>query len=368
MSQKRKNCITVTLAALFCLGFLAGLVLGGERLYSESERRLLARRPELSMSGLLSGDFMEQAEDWGKDQFPLRESFRSLKALTARYLLGQRVVNGLYTAQGHLCAAEEEWNSAMTDHAAERFGYIYDRYLEPAGSRVWLSVVPDKHYYLAREAGILSMDYEGLVQSLREQTPGMDYIDLFPLLSADSYYRTDSHWRQEALAPVAGALAEAMGAELSGEYETVKLDEPFYGVYAGQWAMPVKPDELSYQTNALLDSCTVTSWDKGYPEPAFMYDLSAAGGRDPYEMFLCGADALVTVENPAAPAERELIVFRDSFASSLVPLLAEAYSRITLVDIRYVRSDYLEQLVDFHGQDVLFLYSTSLLNNSLALG
>ena len=367
MAPRIKNWITAGLAALFCAGGLLGLVLGGGRLYSESERRLLAERPELTLQSLQSGDFMEQAEDWAKDQFPLRESFRRIKALAARYLLGQRVVNGLYRSQGHLCAVEKELNGAMLDHAAERFGVIYESYLEPAGSQVWLSIVPDKHYYLAAEGLCLRMDYEALVQTMREEMPYAEYVDLFSLLSIDDYYRTDSHWRQERLGPAAQALAQAMGAELSADYETVTLSTPFYGVYAGQSALPTEPDGLSYCTNDVLEGCTVTSWDKGYPEPAQMYDLTAAEGRDPYEMFLCGADALVTVENPAAPAEKELIVFRDSFASSLVPLLAEAYGKITLVDIRYVQSDYLENFVDFHGQDVLFLYSTSLLNNSLAL-
>ncbi|MBQ8010603.1 MAG: hypothetical protein IJ265_03530, partial [Oscillospiraceae bacterium] len=97
------------------------------------------------------------------------------------------------------------------------------------------------------------------------------------------------------------------------------------------------------------------------------YDMEKAAGRDPYELFLCGADALVTIENPEAASDRELIVFRDSFGSSLVPLLAEGYSKITVIDIRYVQPAMLGNLVEFKGQDVLFLYSTLILNNSLAL-
>ena len=73
------------------------------------------------------------------------------------------------------------------------------------------------------------------------------------------------------------------------------------------------------------------------------------------------------IDNPAAATDRELVVFRDSFGSSLVPLLVEGYARVTLIDIRYVNSAYLGNFVDFHGQDVLFLYSTLLLNDSLAL-
>ena len=63
----------------------------------------------------------------------------------------------------------------------------------------------------------------------------------------------------------------------------------------------------------------------------------------------------------------ELIVFRDSFGSSLAPLLVQGYARVTLVDIRYLQPELLGQLLDFHGQDVLLLYSTLVLNSAGAI-
>ena len=95
-----------------------------------------------------------------------------------------------------------------------------------------------------------------------------------------------------------------------------------------------------------------------------VYDLEKASGNDPYEIFLSGPVSLMTIENPLADTEKELVVFRDSFGSSLVPLLAEGYSKVTLVDIRYIQSDFLANFVDFRDKDVLFLYSTVVLNNS----
>lgn len=98
-----------------------------------------------------------------------------------------------------------------------------------------------------------------------------------------------------------------------------------------------------------------------------MYDMEKAEGKDPYEMFLSGTRPILTIENPHVDNGEELIVFRDSFGSSLVPLLAKAYEKITILDIRYVNSSMLGQFVEFGDQDVLFLYSTMLLNSSLAL-
>ena len=80
--------------------------------------------------------------------------------------------------------------------------------------------------------------------------------------------------------------------------------------------------------------------------------------------FLSGSRSLLTIQNPNGVAGKELIVFRDSFGSSLIPLLLQNYETVTVVDIRYVQIDLLDRFVDFHGQDVLFLYSTLVLNNS----
>ncbi|MBQ2264154.1 MAG: hypothetical protein II341_02020, partial [Oscillospiraceae bacterium] len=68
-----------------------------------------------------------------------------------------------------------------------------------------------------------------------------------------------------------------------------------------------------------------------------------------------------------AKSQRELVVFRDSFGSSLIPLLVKDYATVTVVDTRYVSPDLLGQYLEFEKQDVLFLYSTLILNNSLAL-
>ena len=80
-------------------------------------------------------------------------------------------------------------------------------------------------------------------------------------------------------------------------------------------------------------------------------------------MFLSGSLSLITIENPNANTEKELILFRDSFSSSLAPLLIPGYAKITMVDIRYIQSDLLDSWIDFDNQDVLFLYSTLVLNH-----
>ena len=95
--------------------------------------------------------------------------------------------------------------------------------------------------------------------------------------------------------------------------------------------------------------------------------MGKANGPDLYEVLLSGAQPLLTIENPAGKADRELVIFRDSFGSSLAPLLLESYGKVTLVDIRYMHPDQVESYVNFQNQDVLFLYSALILNSSRSL-
>lgn len=131
--------------------------------------------------------------------------------------------------------------------------------------------------------------------------------------------------------------------------------------------MPVAADELYYLDSEVLRQCKVTSYDTGKAEDTVIYNMEKANGNDAYELFLSGTSALQIIENPNAAAERELVVFRDSFGSSLIPLLVDSYSKITVIDTRYVQSKMVGKLVDFHGQDTLFIYSTVILNNSMSL-
>ena len=55
------------------------------------------------------------------------------------------------------------------------------------------------------------------------------------------------------------------------------------------------------------------------------------------------------------------------FGSSMAPLLVSDYSKVTLVDTRYIAPKLVGNFVDFEGADVLFLYSTLILNQSAAL-
>lgn len=329
--------------------------------YSSSERRVLEPLPTLNVQTIINGEFMKKFESYTQDQFPLRDSFRTIKSFSVLNIFNQSDNNDIFIKNGYLAKLEYPINKNMIDNAADKFEYLYNKYLDESNN-VYLSVIPDKNIFLSD----MAIDFDEFVKMLTDKTSFMEYIDIFDLLTLEDYYKTDTHWKQECITDIAKRLLDRMGTKVNTEFKENVLTDKFNGVYTGQIALPVKPDTLKYLTSGATDSCVVTSFDTGVAKEKIIYDLSLANSRDPYEMFTGGSDALITIENKNAKTDKHLIMFRDSFGSSIAPLFVEGYEKITLIDTRYINPDMLGQFVDFKNADVLFLYSTIVLNNSMS--
>jgi len=365
MTDRTRNIAVVAAAVLIIFGLAVWAWVKPPQQSSESERRLLEQWPEITLQEVLQTKWMSRFESYTLDQFPARDAMRTVKAAAVYGLFAQSDNNGLYFKDGHISKQDYPMNDYMLQNAADKMRSVYDQYL--TGMDVYFSIVPDKNYHLSGEGGGLFMDYAAMEEFMKAQTGYMQYIDITGTLGIDDYYYTDSHWRQERLLPAAQTLAQAMGADVAAEYEEKVLDVPFYGVYRGQSALPLKADTIRYLTNKTLEGCTVTYYGSGAPKEGSIYNFEAAEGKDAYDFFLSGADPLVIIQNPAADTERELIIFRDSYGSSIAPLLVEGYSTVTLIDLRYIQSSIIGNFVDFEDQDVLWLLSSMLINSSTSL-
>jgi len=123
-------------------------------------------------------------------------------------------------------------------------------------------------------------------------------------------------------------------------------------------------EQLTVLNHPDFESVTVKHFEK---ECKTVYDVSLASSENSYDVFLSGASPLSVISNPNAPEGTSLLVFRDSFASSLIPLLVPNYETITLVDLRFMHSSLLKQYVPSADGDVLFLLSARVVNNSAML-
>ena len=332
---------------------------------SQAERRPLKQFPEISAETLLKGSFMEKFESYTLDQFPLRDDFRTLKSLFSYKVLGKTDNNGIYIADGYAAKLEYPLNAASVNNALKKFSYIYDSYLQNTDCRIYCVVIPDKSYYLAEDKGYPAMDYPQLFVQMTKGMPWAKQVDITDGLDVTDYYRTDTHWRQEKLLDAANVLCDTMGISRPVGYTPTLVSRDFLGVYYGQAALPMGAEEIYVMENPDLAECRVYNYETG--KYSGVYDLEKLSGSDPYDVYMSGAQALLRIENPSAKTDRELVIFRDSFGSSLAPLLLQDYKTVTLVDIRYVSSQLLGNFLTCQNQDVLFAYSTLILNSSSTL-
>ncbi len=379
MQAKIKNIVTVIVMALFLFALTFFCWFKPADKFSASERRDLSQFPKFSVDTVFNSDkdktFTKLFESYSLDQFPLRDTFRGIKTFAAFNIFNRSDNNNLYLHNGYIAQMEHQINDSSIEYASDKFNSIYNKFIKDTDASVYFAIVPDKGHYLAQESGNLKLDFAKLYDKMKNNLPFASHLDMTPTLSIESYYKTDTHWKQESIIPTAEFLAGEMNTQLNAEYTVNTLNTPFYGVYHGQNALPLPADEMKYLTSEKMNNAIV--FDHSIMKEISFYDMEKANGKDPYEMFLSGNPSVLTIENPNSTTDKELILFRDSFGSSIAPLLAEGYAKTTIIDIRQIQSGMLgilkdsrtgKPLVDFaNADDVLFMYSTLILNSSSTL-
>ncbi|MBO5897382.1 MAG: hypothetical protein J6R04_00050 [Clostridia bacterium] len=365
MSNKIKNIVTtfvfVGIIALFVV--LCAVRAANPVEYSDVEKRPLAQFPEnITWESIVDKTTINAFDKYTVEQFPMREFFRTLKAKFALNVLNLKENNGYAVEDGSIAEIKPDYNQEILDYQIGRLEYAYDKYLAGNGGKHYLALVPDKNYYLGVDYGYPMPDYAGLVEQMKQKLDGMEYVDLFDSLELEDYYKTDWHWDQSKLDDVLATLGEAMGFgdRLSGEY-TENVLEDFRGGYYDQSALYPSAEQMIYLTNKVLEDCTVYDYENGKTYGLYNHELYTS--KTPYDFFLSGTRALLRIDNPNATTDKKLVVFRDSYGASLVPLMAEGYASIYVVDIRYVHPDLITRMIgSVEGMDVLYVLSTTVLS------
>ena len=333
---------------------------------SYSERRTLATMPNFNWNTIKSKQFMQSLDNYVTDHFYNREWFRKIKASSNFYLFGHKTYNDLFKKDEHIF----KLNDLSLEDAisfANKIKILYDKYLKELDPH--LAIIPDKLYYLNNDEYLLP-DYDTFYETLQDELPFFEFIELRDVLDLDSYYYTDPHWRQEKLFSVLEKLSLTMNFEIADYPDLVESFPDFYGAYYGQLGLGGESEELIYLDSDLFGKVKVNYLVSSVET---IYNPDKINTIDPYEVYLNGATSYVTIENPLSNNDKELIIFRDSYASSLTPLLVASYKKITLIDLRYLDISYLDS-TPFIGilnssknkdkdVDVLLLYSTLIIEN-----
>lgn len=358
MQDRTKNVlITIVFVFILILVFILN-ILAKDKQISETERRKLASFPQITLQKLLNGEVTDKLEKYTTDQFVGRDFFRSIKSLFNFNVYMQKDNNNLFEKDGAIYKMEYPLNEANIAKSADRINNVYEKYLK--GMNVYYSIIPDKNYYLENDDH-LKLDYNNLKQIMSNKLENFKYIDIWNDLELEDYYKTDLHWKQESLKDVVSTIQNNMNLERTNNKYIINNEGEFYGAYYGQLASSAEPDILYILTNGTTEKCITYNFETQKIGKVYQ----ATNSSDRYDIFLSGATPLISVENPNAKTDKELLLFRDSFGSSIAPLLIENYSKITLIDLRYISSSLLENYIKFENQDVLFLYSTLILNQNV---
>lgn len=360
MQDKTKNkIIAIGFISILIIIFFINLFTEDKQI-SVAERRKLAMLPKINLENIINGKVTKDFEKYTVDQFIARDFFRSVKSFNSTKIFKQKDNNKLFEKDGAIYKIEYPLNESNVKKSANKINEVFDRYLKN-NNNVYYSIIPDKNYYLENDDH-LKIDYNKLKEIMQNEIKSMHYIDIYNALTLEDYYKTDIHWKQENLLKVVNVLQNEMKLNTTKQikYETKEVGD-FYGVYYGQLAKKTQPDKMYILTNQNIENCTTYNYET--KKSGKIYDANKTS--DKYDIYLSGATPLITIENPNAKEKKELLLFRDSFGSSLAALLVENYSKITLIDLRYISSKLLDKYIEFENQDVLFLYSSVVLNQNI---
>ena len=326
---------------------------------SRSERRKLQTLTSPTISNILNKKFMEDLDSYVSDQFILREIFRKTKA-AVNYNIFQKIDNNkIFLYKDHIFKSDYPTNKKSIKNFINKVNSISSNLSE--NNKVYYSIIPDKNYYLDSNK-YLNIDYDYLYNQILNINH--NYIELRDVLTLNDYYKTDIHWKQENLCKVVERLSHYYNFTPSCNY-TKQTYNNFYGSYYGQSALNIEPDTLTYLIDNHIMNSKVYYLEDRKNDKVYIEDK--LNNLDSYDIFLSGPSSYIEIINNNNTTTKELVIFRDSFSSSLAPLLLPYYKKITLIDIRYINSENYLKKINFNNQDVLIIYSTLLINNSYTL-
>lgn len=341
-----------------------------DRTLSEFENRVLAKFPSFSWDKLWSGRYTEQLDDYLVDQFVGRDSWVGLKSDMER-LSGKTENNQVFFGSSEYLFERFTYKGEQLNENIKQITRFADRHQKDVDS-LSLLLVPNSQTiyseYLPKYAHETDAPQSPLMDQIFSKLNGLVApVDIRDVLNqkkstAPLYYRTDHHWTTRGAYYGYQAFADSIGLSptLEESLEQTPFSDSFYGTfYTKANQRSITPDRLDLLKTSLPEY-EVCIQGKDTCENSF-YDINALNERDKYKVFFGGNFPLVTINIPHEEVNksRSIVVFKDSYANAMVPFLAQNYSTIHMIDMRYFRMDVDEYLEEHHFDDMLLLYSVA---------
>jgi len=330
--------------------------------YSELENRYLQKLPKLTLSSIIDGSFMEDFENYLSDQFIGRNMFVKLKA-GMEFILGKQENNSVYVgSDDYLIEKPAEYNDDIINNNLTAIKTLNDlgRY------NITVSVIPPA--YEVMQNHLPQNVYQDTIIKLNEhidktltdaEIRNIDTTeDLKRYSDSYLYYRTDHHTTSNGAFIIYNKLSSALGYEaLSGDdFKISDVTRDFYGTTYKKALRHVSPDIIS-EYKPLETARFKVKFPYDNKETDSMYFPEHLKTKDKYSYFLDGNHALTVIKSPNKNG-KSLVVFKDSYANCTVPMIANHFETIHMIDLRYYNDDIIKYLYENKIKDVLFLYSS----------
>lgn len=350
---------------IFIYGMALWFLFSPKTDYSSSEKRYLQKFPDANVEKVLSGDFGSEFETFFADQFPQRNTWVGLNAYTT-LAEGNNGASGVYNCKnGYLINKPVSTDNNLDKNvgAVVDFAKTIDApttvMLVPSTGYIADDVLPifhDKYNDdedISRISSTLSKEKIGFVD-LRERFKS-EYKN-----GSQLYYKTDHHWTTKGAYTGYQELCKALGITPIDD-STLKKDSypDFYGTTyssSGFWLTP--PDNIEIWSNPKNSDKNISvkiTEGANVKTSGSMYFTDHLKEDDKYPVFIDGNHALTEITNTNAK-NGTILLIKDSFSHSLAPFLAENYSKVVLVDLRYYKESVSQLVSTYNPEQVVVLY------------
>ncbi len=359
-----KNKLMTVMFVAYLLIFAVGSIILRDRKFSDMENRNLEQMPEVTTKSVMSGDFSDAFEKYMSDQVIFKDALVRIK-VTWNKALGQTCVNDVYFADNDMLIQKYEKPYNQLD---KNLSYINEfkefnpdlnctMLIAPNASYVYEDLLPayaksyDQGEVLAYISGKLSKDIKLADCSAALLAAKDEYI----------FYRTDHHWTINGAYIGYTTLCDALGITPTpkNSYDILVGSDSFYGtLYSKAPTFTQKADDIILYDNP-KGEYIVEYLDKNVTDDS-LYTMANLEKKDKYTTYLDGNHSIICIKSNAPSCtddecKHKLLVVKDSYAHCLLPLLADNYSEIYVVDLRYYHQSVSALAKEQGITDVVFI-------------
>ena len=253
----------------------------------------------------------------------------------------------------------------------EKYANVINKYKEALGDSVNvfnMDIPLASAYYLPEDWASQLSDQHECIENIGLHLKGVINVDVYDTLDDHAgeyiYSRTDHHWQ-----PLGAYYATQVFAEKANvpypdlSTYTVDVKEDFLGTmytfsdYYQELAN--YPDTFTYYIPDNYDNVTTTYYDTSFSngqEGPLFFDFMQGGAC--YSTFLGSDDRITEIETDCDNG-RVLVIMKDSYGNALAPFLTHSFSKIYVLDFRYLNISAVEFMKNVGATDVLFAVSIS---------